>query len=140
MRKSGVDILVASIIAVVVAVVVGGLILLGSPTQERMRRLDSQRVADLRAVASAVDLYWTRHQTLPFSLEELSREPGGFVRLMDPDTKRPYEYRVLNGHTYELCAEFVRDWTDQHDVLYKDFWAHGAGRQCFKLEVKEIKR
>ncbi len=137
---SGVDILVASSIAVVVAAVVGGLLLVGSPTQERIRRMDSQRVADLRAISRAVDLYWTRHQTLPLSLEELSKEPGGFTRLMDPDTRRIYEYRVLNDHTYELCAEFVRDWTDQHGALYKDFWAHGAGKQCFKLEVKDIKR
>jgi hypothetical protein len=73
-RKSGVDILVASSIAVVVVVVVGRLLLVGSPTQERMRRMDSQRAADLRAVSNAVDLYWTRHRTLPLSLEELSKE------------------------------------------------------------------
>jgi hypothetical protein len=79
-KKPGKIILVASVIAVVVAVVTGGIILIGSPTQERMRRLDAQRVADLRAVASAVDLYWTRHGSLPPSLEELSKEPGGSIK------------------------------------------------------------
>lgn len=140
MKKPGKIILVASVIAVVVAVVTGGIILIGSPTQERMRRLDAQRVADLRAVASAVDLYWTRHGSLPPSLEELSKEPGGSVKSLDPYTKRFYEYTLLSDNTCELCAHFARDWTGQHEALYKDFWAHGSGRQCFKLKVREIKR
>jgi hypothetical protein len=140
MKGLGKGIFVASVVTIVVAVVVGGLILIGSPAQERIRRIDAQRVADLRAVASAVDLYWTRHRSLPASLEDLSREPGGSVKLLDPDTKRPYEYRMLSDNTYELCAHFARDWTDQPDALYKNFWTHGPGRQCFKLKVQEIKR
>jgi hypothetical protein len=105
-----------------------------------MRRIDAQRVADLHSVASAIDLYCTRHKSLPASLEALSREPGGSVKLLDRDTKRPYEYRMLSDNTYELCAHFARDSTDQSDALNKNFWAHGQGRQCFNLKVQEVKR
>jgi hypothetical protein len=140
MKGPGKGIFVAAVVIVVVAVAVGGLILIGSPAQERMRRIDVQRVADLRAVASAVDLYWTRHRSLPASLEDLSREPGASVKLLDPDMKRPYEYRILSNDGYELCAYFAGDWTDKPDSTYKNFWAHGAGRQCFELKVQEIKR
>jgi len=140
MKGPGKSIFVASVVIIVVAVVVGGLILIGSPAQERMRRIDAQRVADLSAVASAVDLYWTRHKTLPPSLEDLSRERGGSVRLLDPDTKQPYSYRRIGDNFYELCADFARDSADQSDTLHKNFWAHGQGRQCFNLKVQEVKR
>ena len=140
MKGPGKSIFVAVVVIIVVAVVVGGLILLGSPAQERMRRIDAQRVADLSAVASAVDLYWTRHKSLPASLEDLSRERSGSVRLLDPDTKQPYSYRRIGDNSYELCADFARDSTDQSDALHKNFWAHGQGRQCFNLKVQEVKR
>jgi hypothetical protein len=140
MTRPGKGIFIAAVVIIVVAAVVGGLILIGSPAQERMRRVDAQRVADLSAVAGKVDLYWTRHKSLPASLEELSKERSGSVRLMDPDTKRPYEYRILSDSAYELCADFARDSTDQPDAFHKSFWAHGAGKQCFNLKVQEIKR
>jgi hypothetical protein len=131
----------AAVIVVVVAAVAGGLFLIGSPAQERVRRIDSQRVSDLSAMAGAVDLYWTRHTRLPASLEELAAEPGAYVKRVDPVTQRPYEYRACDGNTYELCASFDRESTGQPgNYYYRDFWAHGAGRQCFKLEALEIKR
>jgi hypothetical protein len=138
-RNAGKGIFVASV-AVVVTAVIGGLILLGSPTQERMRRLDARRVVDLRAVASAVDLYWTRHGSLPSSPEELSKEPGVSVKPLDPETGHRYEYRILSGNTYELCAHFAHDAAEEQGTLHKDFWSHGAGRQCFRLEVRGVKR
>lgn len=132
----------AAVVAVVVAAVAGGLFLLGSPAQERIRRIDGQRVSDLSAMAGAVDLYWTRHTRLPASLEELAAEPGAYVRRGDPVTQRPYEYRAREGNAYELCAAFDRESTASQPggYYYRDFWAHGAGRQCFKLEAQEIKR
>jgi len=139
-RTSGKGILAATVVAVVAVAVVAGLILLGSPAQERMRKLDARRVSDLREAANAVDFHWTRHGCLPSSLEELSRKPGVHVKLLDPETEQPYEYRVLSGNTYELCAHFAHDTAEEHNALHKDFWSHGSGRYCFRLEVKSVKR
>ena len=44
------------------AVVVAGFLVVGSPPEARLRRLDGRRVADLRDVQSAVNLYWTRNK------------------------------------------------------------------------------
>jgi hypothetical protein len=134
------NILVASVIVAVVAAVAGGLILLGSPAKERMRRLDERRVNDLQAISSRVNLYWTRHKSLPSSLLELSREPGIAVNTTDPETGQPFEYKAVNDKNYDLCAQFDHDMAEDQDTLIKDFWTHGSGRQCFHFRVTETKR
>ena len=139
MSKPSKSIVVVSVVTVIVmAAVIGGIIFLDSPAQERLRRLDERRVDDLRELAYAVDVYWTREGTLPSTLEELSNEPGVFVELFDPETGQPYEYRVLSSNTYELCAQFARDTVEEQDRFYKDYWSHGSGRQCFKLEARDV--
>lgn len=127
--------------AVVVAAVIGGIILLDSPAQERLRRLDERRVADLRELAYALDLFWTREGRLPASLEEISNEPGVVEQLFDPETGRPYDYRVLSDNTYELCAQFSHDTAEEQERFYRDYyWSHGPGRKCFQLEAQAVKR
>ena len=128
-----------SIIVVVVAVAVG-LFLAGSPTHERMRRLDEVRVQDLHAIARAVDLYWTRYARLPNSLEVLAREPGASVSARDPESAEPYDYRVLGSAKYELCARFDRDSAEQERSARADFWSHGVGQRCFQLEARALRR
>lgn len=131
---------VALVVAAVAASVLGGLFLLGSPRKERERRLDDRRIADLRALAGAVDLYWTRAGRLPPSLGGLLREQGIEVNTMDPESNRPYDYRVLGDKGYELCAEFSQGTSDEGAVARGDFWSHGPGSQCFRLEPKVVKR
>ena len=136
------NVIVALVVVVlVVAAVIVGVILLDSPAQERLRRLDERRVDDLHQLAYGVDIYWTREGHLPASLAELSEE-GRIVRdLADPETGDPYEYRVLDDKTFELCAVFTRDsGTGGRDIPDRSFWLHGPGRQCFKLEAQDINR
>ena len=98
----------ASVVAVVAAVV-AGLLVLGPPEDERSRRLDDRRVADLQGIAVATDLYWDRHSRMPESLEELAAEPGMTVNSSDP--VRPaeaYGYQPLDSTRYEVCAVFDR--------------------------------
>ena len=129
-----------TLIAVVVAVVIVGVILLDSPAQERLRRLDERRVDDLRSISAELDFYWTRERTLPSSLEELANKPGVFLELYDPETGQPYEYRVLGSKTYELCAEFARDTAEERNRFYRETWAHGPGKQCFEMEAQDVER
>jgi hypothetical protein len=93
---------------VVIAAVAIGMLLLGSPAEERVRRFDERRVQDLASITRAVDLYWTRHARLPSSFDELQGEPAGNVGLNDPSTNEPYEYRSLEADLRALCA--VRAW------------------------------
>ena len=46
--------MIGATVAIVLSII-GGVIALGSSTQERARRLDARRVADLRGIADATD-------------------------------------------------------------------------------------
>jgi hypothetical protein len=118
---------------------IGGFALLDSPSQERVRRLDARRVEDLRSLAGAVDLHWSRANALPRSLDELTLEPGYRPLPLDPETGNPYEYRALGADTYELCAGFAQGSGEYPPTPRGDFWAHGAGRQCFQVEARKPK-
>ena len=127
-------------VVVVVASVIAGLNLIRSPGEERERRIDARRVSELRTIANAVDLYWTREGRLPVSLGELREAQLGGLYYEDPETQRPYEYRILGEKEYQLCAEFVRDPGEDGRHLHGNFWAHGAGRQCYRLDAKKVVR
>ena len=120
------------IIAAVVAAVIGGIIVLGPPSRERMRRLDERRVCDLKEISEAIDTYWSRYGKLPSSITELSYSKF-YIKPFDPETKQPYEYKVLNEKNYELCAHFALASSEEQDPYYKILWSHGSGRQCFQL-------
>lgn len=135
-----------TVVVLVVAAAVTGLFMLGPPREERDRRLDTMRVADLREAARAVDRYWATRDTLPPSLEALSKERGISLSLLDPETGQPYQYRLLDGNAYELCANFSRDDSENDRATfssetgsdrYPPFWSHGAGRHCYRLEPQK---
>jgi len=121
--------------AVVVAgAVAAGLLVTGSPAQQRQQQLDARRVADLRALSFAATARWTETQQLPKGTAELvdgrrmSRLPA------DPVSKTPYTYRVTGQRQFELCATFDGASPPQE---IGDFWAHEAGRKCFAFDVDE---
>jgi len=124
-------------VAVVAMSVVYGLTQVGLPSDERKRRLDERRVEDLREIARAVDLHWTRHGSLPASLHELSDATVRDVALNDPERGESYEYRARAAATFELCGSFATDWSAPSAEV---FWTHTIGRHCFDLEVREVQR
>ena len=126
--------------SVVVVSVIAGIIIIGSPTEGRFQQLDSGRISDLRRIMAASDLYWSRNERLPSSLEELAEDPRTVVNTIDPGSAESYGYRVLDEDTYELCATFDRGSADPTGRSVADFWRHAAGRQCFELEVDKTRR
>jgi hypothetical protein len=130
-------VLLIVVVAAVLAAVGIGLKLIGSPEAERARRLDERRLADLQTIARAVDVHWTRHQTLATSLGVLDEDGFNSADLRDPGTSEPYEYRVLDGRNYELCAVFEAR-TEEPRGRRDAAWTHGDGRQCFRLEAASV--
>lgn len=122
----------------VTAAVAAGMLVMGSPGEERARQLDERRVEHLAGIARAVDLYWTRHARLPASLDELGSEVGEDLIPSDPGTSASYEYRPLEGGRYEVCAQFDGDSPRPDQGARDDFWLHGTGRQCYRREPRTI--
>ncbi len=140
MKLSSGSMLLGASVTTVIAAVVAGLLILGSPQEERARRVDKRRVEDLQGIMSATDLYWTRHSRLPTSLQDLIAEPGVKISTGDPAGLETYGYQPLDSANYEVCATFERESGEISRDPAKDLWAHGPGRQCFQLEAEEITR
>ncbi len=140
MKPTPGTVLTGAAVTTVIAAVVAGLFVLGSPTEERARRIDRRRVEDLQAIVAATDLYWTRHSRVPATLDDLSAEPGVTIRTSDPASSEIYGYQPLDSANYELCASFERASGEIARDPERDLWAHGPGRQCFQLEAEEITR
>ncbi len=126
--------------SMVVIAVIAGIVVIGSPAEGRFQALDTGRIADLQGIMEASDDYWARNERLPASLEELARDARTDVNTIDPGTALPYDYRVLGEDTYQLCASFDRPSQNPPSRSAADFWRHGAGQQCFELEVDKSER
>jgi hypothetical protein len=133
MAMTGKQLLAIVVTVIVAAAVVTGIVIIGSPMEERTRRLDTRRVQDLQQISRAVQVYHGRHRRPPASLDELSKEPGLALVPRDPMTGQPYGYLAVDADSYELCGTFDRD----SDARTAGFWSHGAGTQCFTLNVKQ---
>jgi hypothetical protein len=121
-------------IAVVVAAVVAGLFILGSPAEQRLLRLDDRRVEDLRSLSRAADFRWTEDGNLPATAPELV-DGQSLSRLpVDPSSGQPYEYRITAPRAFEVCGVFERP---SRAADAGDFWFHEAGRRCFAFDVTE---
>jgi hypothetical protein len=125
--------------AVIVAAVLVGVLLMDSPAQERLRRLDERRILDLRDLSYTVDMFWTRNDRLPASLDELAEQEPIAHELTDPETGTLYEYRFVSDSQYELCAVFSEESdVGRRDLPYGYVWIHGAGSECFQLTAQDI--
>jgi len=129
-------IVLGAAIVVVVAAVVAGLMVLGSPAEERMRRLDEKRLQDLNSLTYMANTYWTANGRLPASLDEMMPDSSVNPYSRDPNTGQPYGYRPIGDKMYELCADFQHEADNPPPDAFNRIWSHGVGRRCFQLEAK----
>ncbi|KAA0206467.1 hypothetical protein EDM68_02120 [Candidatus Uhrbacteria bacterium] len=142
----GFRVFVGAVIVAVLAVLVAGLWLGGSPAQERARRLDSARVSDLQNVSNAIDQYYNTNNALPPDLDTLARARETYFigNVADPESGEPYEYVIRGANTYDLCATFATDNRDEDSVRPREpypswegrFWRHGPERTCFTITAR----
>src|SRR3989344_742136 len=92
--------------AVVLASIIYGFFLIGTPATQRARRFDEQRVNNLSVLQSELINYWQQKDELPQSLDVLRSQISGFMPPVDPETGQPYEYMVTDLLSFKLCAEF----------------------------------
>lgn len=120
-------------IALVVAAIGVGVWVVGPPAEQRVRRLDEQRVEDLASLREQVRSYFGVHKRLPASVEEM-KLPGDATR--DPVTGQPYGYRTTAADAFELCADFARPNEPERFRFANNGFNHGAGHTCFPEVVK----
>ena len=119
-------------VVVVVAAIVAGLLISGSPQRQRLLRLDEQRVDDLQNLAQWLSDRYETERALPGELADLVDGRRLSTLPRDPESDQQYDYAILERRAFELCAEFA---LASEDPQPDEFWAHEAGRQCFRFDV-----
>ncbi len=142
---------VAGLTAAVIAVLGIGIWEAGSPMQARLLAQDRQRVQDLSAIATRVQRHYSNTGILPATLEDCDTNPLTYVEhKTDRITGRRYEYRVIDPTHFEIAAEFALpsgprrgdEQTHSYGQVVVDneaFWAHGSGRQVFRVDAVRVK-
>ncbi len=128
---------------VVLASIIGGFFVVGSPATQRARKFDQQRINDLQMVRNQIDQYYSQKQELPQSLQDLATTFPGYITPQDPQTQQPYEYIPKNNLNFDLCATFTTKSPELNDesiarpyAIYGiEDWAHETGRTCFTRAI-----
>lgn len=124
----------------VLAAIIAGFAVAGSPSEIRALKFDETRVQDLQNIQWQVTDYYQRHKALPENLDALRDDISGYVAPADPDTKVVYEYTVKKEKplTFELCATFVRSNMETGAAITEpagQSFLHDAGRVCFERTI-----
>lgn len=114
--------------------VVFGLLIAGSPEEQRLKRLDEARLQDLQQLARVIDAYWTDHAALPDTLDELVDGRRLSELPTDPVTDLAYEYSATQANVYRLCATFE---LPSQFRRTRQFWQHSDGRTCYDFDVSQ---
>lgn len=131
---------------VVLASIVWGFFIIGTPAEQRERRFDEQRTSDLQMLQNQIISYWVKKEALPQSLSSLEDNISGFIVPKDPGTDQAYEYAVTDELSFELCADFKTSTSDfgldgradKYFYVYDSFqqnWSHEAERTCFSRTI-----
>ncbi len=130
------------VLVVVLASIVGGMTLMGSPMKQRELSIDNQQVMELQQLQSEVLGYWQNTRTLPTDIKALRNDFTNMPPLESPDGRPAYEYAATGDLSFELCATFARASVDtsmsyiQSEVFVEgENWDHEAGRACFERTI-----
>jgi len=69
----------------------------------RYRARDAKRIADLKQLQVALELYYDESGSYPLTLNELS--PRYIAVPVDPKTNNPYDYQRQGETDYKICAQ-----------------------------------
>ncbi len=140
---------------ILLASIIYGFFLIGTPATQRQRRFDEQRVNDLTQIQSEIINYWQQKSVLPVTLNDLKNSISGFTPPLDPETNQPYEY-ITSGINwpvgqllFELCSTFKTSTMNGGGTVpssrlkspigayypYQQNWNHGVGRACFDRTI-----
>jgi Domain of unknown function (DUF5671) len=116
---------------VVIGMIVLGFFYIGPPSTQRTLRADRRRIQDVYQLSTRINTAWNSNEhQLPGHLDELSN-----VALADPITRSAYEYHVVEGTHYQLCATFAMSSAQNQAVVGSGVWSHPAGHYCFSLDA-----
>lgn len=143
----GMKICVASVSFVIFASIIYGMVLIGSPSAQRAKNTDEQRINDLNSIQNQI-VYsqWQNKGEVPSSLDALKDPISGYTLPTDPETNQSYEYKMLSKNSFQLCATFKTigsvNTNMSQPVNYSygpgsvnENWQHKAEKTCFTRTI-----
>lgn len=136
--------------AVVLASIVAGFFIIGSPTEQRLYRFDEQKVVDLQGIQWQLVNYYQTKGALPDVVELLNDPLTGYTVPADPETGVVYRYERTSDASFKLCATFntesrpgqygaLRPMSEPELVKGGDelqgTFSHGVGEVCFDRTI-----
>ncbi len=123
---------------IIVASIVWGFAVLGSPWTQQLYKYDQQRVSDLQSISGQVQNYFYSKNVLPESLVDLATLNNYYVIPTDPQTHNQYEYIKTSDTTFEVCAVFNKANPQSaypgENIGYT-YLRHSAGRYCLSQTI-----
>lgn len=126
----------------VLATIIAGFFIMGSPSQVRLYRFDSQKVQDLQNIQWQVVNYWQQKESLPESLSDLEDPISGWVAPRDPQTGEMYVYKRNSPLDFAICATFNAESQNTGETMPSRAYGtlegnfnHGAGEVCFDRSI-----
>ena len=138
---------------IMIAAIVTGFFLVGSPKEERARKFDDQRLQHLQLIQSEIINFWIKKAALPKTLGELDDPIRGIAIPKDPESGTQYTYDIIDKENFKLCAAFNLPSLDQLsanapkralpayspeniNIYYgNENWTHGTGQICFDRKI-----
>lgn len=139
--------------AIVIASIVYAFAIIGSPIQERLRRIDQQKINDLQNIQYQILSYWQKQSQVPKNISDLNDPIYSFTVPKDPEFRSgkinsDYSYKAIDTNSFELCAVFNTKSEDNTDMKSQPYygeistdynWSHEIGNQCFKRVLDKNK-
>src|SRR3989344_3422109 len=137
----------------VLATIIGGFFIIGTPQDIREQKQDAIRVQDLQNIQWQIVNYWQQKEELPASLSDVNDPISNNIVPVDPQTKEPYEYEATGTLSFVLCSTFAGKGNSVENVSFDkpmaparvvadkgfpitpDNWQHDAGRVCFDRTI-----
>lgn len=131
----------------VLAAIVSGFFIIGTPSEMRLMRFDSQKVADLQNVQWQIISYWQQKEVLPENITDIEDPLSGWMLPKDPQgAEYAYTYKKTGPLSFELCATFNNETMTQGEASIArptypypgpdgENWQHGAGDACFERTI-----
>lgn len=137
---------------VLLASIIAGFFIAGTPSEQRAKRLDDQRVNHLMEIQNYILSFAQTKAALPVDQTAATDWSGQWP--VDPETQTDYSYTKTSKTTFQVCATFT---TALEKDIYNDYysysypektkgqlvggssWLHPTGYYCFDRTVEFAK-
>lgn len=134
----------AASLIVILALIIIGIAVVGSPKTARLMAYDQQRRNDIENIYNQVN-FGDYAGLLPKDLSELTdRLTKAIKNYPDPETGKYYDFKTIDNNTYAICANFNFAYPGPtkpgYSRPYYDYnFEHKAGYQCIERTVEFAK-